>query len=161
MSAAENNELITRFYSAFAARDGLTMANCYAPDAHFSDPVFTDLTGAEPGAMWRMLTGRALDLEVELIEHDATESTGHAHWIANYTFAQTGRHVVNDVRALFRFENGLIKDHLDDFNFHKWSRQALGASGLLLGWTPIIRGAVSKKARAGLDDFIAQEAAQS
>ena len=159
MSAAANNDLITRFYSAFTERDGLTMSACYAPDAHFSDPVFSNLNGAEPGAMWRMLTSRGKDLEVELVEHDATENTGHARWIANYTFTQTDRHVVNDVRANFKFEHGLIMDHLDDFNFHKWSRQALGVSGLLLGWTPIIRGTVQKRARDGLDKFIAAESA--
>ncbi|MFT4049285.1 MAG: DUF4440 domain-containing protein, partial [Solirubrobacterales bacterium] len=84
----------------------------------------------------------------------ASEASGSAHWIATYTFTQTGREVVNDVRAHFRFSDSLIAEHMDDFNFYKWSRQALGASGLLLGWTPILRGAVQKKARAGLDDFI-------
>src|SRR6478672_11208014 len=39
----DNADLIRRFYSAFAARDADTMAACYAPDARFSDPVFTDL----------------------------------------------------------------------------------------------------------------------
>ena len=35
-------------------------------DRRFNDPVFGDLTGEEAGAMWRMLTGRAADLRVEL-----------------------------------------------------------------------------------------------
>lgn len=155
MTAADNEQLIKRFYDAFAARDGAAMAACYAEDAKFSDPVFPSLTGTEPGAMWRMLTGRADDLEVELVEHKASESAGSANWVATYTFSQTGRRVVNDVQAHFRFENGLIAEHMDDFNFYKWSRQALGTSGLLLGWTPILRGAVQKKARAGLDAYIA------
>ena len=159
MTAAANNELITRFYTAFSERNGEAMAQCYAHDAHFSDPVFTNLTGPEPGAMWRMLTSRAADLEVELVDHNASEDAGTAHWIATYTFTQTGRHVVNDVHAHFRFKDGLIVDHMDDFNFYKWSKQALGASGLLLGWTPIIHGAVKKKAREGLDEFIAAESA--
>ena len=73
-----NDALIQRFYAAFAARDGETMAACYAPDATFSDPVFTDLRGEEPGAMWRMLTGRADDLEVELVDHGAAGTVGHA-----------------------------------------------------------------------------------
>ncbi|HWK19008.1 MAG TPA: nuclear transport factor 2 family protein [Solirubrobacteraceae bacterium] len=57
--AHPNEELIARFYAAFAERQGEVMAACYAPDARFSDPVFTDLIGREPGDMWRMLTGRA------------------------------------------------------------------------------------------------------
>ena len=53
--------------------------------------------------MWRMLTGRATDLEIELHEHEADEETGTAHWIARYTFS-TGRPVVNDIQASFRFD---------------------------------------------------------
>jgi hypothetical protein len=82
-----NDELIQRFYSAFARHDGDTMAACYAPGARFSDPVFTDLRGDEPGAMWRMLTGRAEDLEVKLAEHEAADHRGGAHWLADYTFS--------------------------------------------------------------------------
>lgn len=155
MSAEANRELIEKFYAAFSVRDGDAMAALYAPDAKFSDPVFPDLTGGEPGNMWRMLTERAEDLEIELAEHEASEAAGSARWIATYTFTQTGRHVVNDVRAHFRFENGLIAEHMDDFNFYRWSKQALGASGTLLGWTPILRSGVQKKARSGLDAYIA------
>lgn len=150
-----NAALIERFYAAFAAHDGDSMAACYAPDARFWDPVFQDLRGTEPGAMWRMLTARATDLQVELAEHDADGDSGSAHWIARYTFAETGRPVVNDIHASFRFEGGLIAEHRDEFAFHRWARQALGPPGLLLGWTPIVRGAVRRKARAGLDEFMA------
>ena len=38
----------------------------------------------------------------------------------SHTFTQTGRHVDNDVRASFRFRNGLIAEHRDDFGFHCW-----------------------------------------
>lgn len=105
--------------------------------------------------MWRMLTNRAEDLRIELAEHDADDLTGSAHWLADYTFTQTGRQVHNDVKARFRFENGLIAEHDDAFGFHAWARQALGPPGLLLGWTPIIQGPVRRRARAGLDEFMA------
>jgi ketosteroid isomerase-like protein len=146
--------LIERFYGAFAQRDGAAMEACYAPHVHFSDPVFTDLRGAEAGAMWRMLTERGTDLRVELLEHEADGDRGSAHWRASYTFSQTGRAVVNDVRAALRFDDGRIADHVDDFDFHRWARQALGTSGLLLGWTPLLRNAVRRRARAGLDDYL-------
>src|SRR3954452_20057470 len=147
-----NDALIRDFYAAFDQRDGDRMASLYAPDAHFSDPVFTDLNGDEPGAMWRMLTGRADDLSVELLEHEADADTGSARWKAHYTFTQTGRPVVNDVRATFRFHDGLIADHRDEFDFTKWARQAIGVLGLL----PPIRAGVRRKARAGLEDFVAK-----
>ena len=153
MTAADNAALIEGFYDAFDKRDGDRMAACYTADARFSDPVFPDLKGDEPGAMWRMLTGQAQDLRVELAEHDADEEHGSARWIATYTFTKTGRPVVNDVSARFRFADGLIAEHVDAFSFHRWSRQALGPVGLLLGWTPIIKGATRKQARASLDKF--------
>jgi uncharacterized protein len=153
--ANPNDELIQRLYAAFAAHDGVAMAACYAPDAHFSDPVFIDLHDKEPGAMWTMLTARAEDLKVELREHDADGDTGRAHWVADYTFTQTGRKVHNDVHAAFRFRDRLIVDHVDTFDFRAWAEQALGPVGLLLGWTPMVRNKVRAQARQGLDKFLA------
>jgi ketosteroid isomerase-like protein len=157
--AHPNEELIQSFYGAFGRHDGHAMAACYASDARFSDPVFTDLKGREPGAMWRMLTERAEDLEISLVEHEAGDATGSAHWLADYTFAQTGRKVHNDIHASFRFADGLIAEHHDTFSFYAWARQALGLPGTLLGWTPIVRGKVQGQARRGLDEFLAQDGA--
>jgi len=148
-----NDQLIKRFYAAFAAGDGEAMAACYTPDAQFSDPVFPDLRGEKPGEMWKMLTGASGDLKIELLEHEAGDTDGTAHWRAHYTFTQTGRPVVNDVRARFRFRDGLIAEHHDDFDFHKWARQALGPMGLLLGWTPLVRSKVRRTAAERLDSF--------
>jgi ketosteroid isomerase-like protein len=151
--AHPNQQLIERFYTAFANLDGDAMAACYAPGARFSDPVFTDLKGDEPGAMWRMLTGRANDLTVRLSEHEAGDTEGTAHWLADYTF-RTGRRVHNDIHATFRFENGLIAEHRDSFSLHAWARQALGPVGLILGWTPMLQEKIRKEARAGLEEFM-------
>jgi ketosteroid isomerase-like protein len=155
--AHPHEELIDRFYAAFDRCDGAAMTALYAPDARFSDPVFTDLRGEEPGAMWRMLTGRATDLRIELVDRSADDRTGSARWLADYTFAETGRPVHNDVQASFRFDRDLIAEHEDSFDFHKWARQALGTSGLLLGWTPLLRNAVRRRARGGLDKFMEDE----
>lgn len=155
----DDRELIERFYDAFNRRDGDAMAACYAPDARFSDPVFPDLRGAEAGAMWKMLTSQATELTVELLEHEADGGRGSAHWRARYLFSETGRRVVNDIRAEFRFADGQIVEHRDTFAFHRWARQALGTPGLLLGWTPILRNAVRRRARRSLDQFIAAEGA--
>ena len=148
-----NNDTIERFYQAFDNGDGATMAACYAPDVHFSDPVFPDLRGNRAGAMWQMLTGTPGDLRIELLEHQADAATGTAHWRAHYIFSETGRPVVNDIQARFRFRDGLIVEHRDEFDFHRWARQALGPLGLLLGWTPIVRSAVRRKAGAQLEKF--------
>jgi ketosteroid isomerase-like protein len=151
------DDLIERFYGAFAQCDGAAMASCYAPQATFSDPVFVGLDAREAGGMWRMLTSQATDLRIELLEHSSDGERGSAHWRAHYTFSQTGRPVINDVRASFRFADGLIAEHVDEFDFFRWARQALGVQGLLLGWTPVLRSAVRSRARGSLEQFLAQQ----
>jgi len=146
MSAEANQATIERFYEAFGQCNGTAMTACYAPGAHFQDPAFGDLEGDEVGAMWRMLTGRATDLKIELREHEAGEDTGSAHWIARYTFS-TGRPVVNDVQARFRFAaDGRIADHVDEFDFRNWAKQALGPSGHLVALLPPLRSKARAKA---------------
>lgn len=156
MSADSNRALIERFYGAFDRCDGAAMTACYCSDAHFRDPAFGDLHGSEVGAMWRMLTGRASDLAVELRSHDADERSGSANWVASYTFS-TGRHVVNDIQAAFVFDHGLIADHVDSFGFGRWARQALGPTGIAVAMLPPLRAKVRGQARAQLDVFMAEE----
>lgn len=150
-----NAQLLHTFYSAFQRRDADTMARCYAASAHFSDAVFTDLNGPEVTAMWRMLTGRAKDFSLEFDSIEADDQQGRAHWVARYTFAATGKPVINDIQAAFRFRDGLIVDHKDSFDLYRWSSQALGASGRLLGWTPFMQKALRRKAAKGLAEFMA------
>jgi hypothetical protein len=153
-SAERNEATIRKLYAGLDSHDGEAMASCYAPDAHFSDPVFPDLTGAQAGDMWRMLTSRATDLAVELPEARADAEAGAARWIATYTFGATGRSVENRVRSDFKFDDsGLIVEQQDDFPFWRWSRQALGPAGLTLGWTPLLRSKVRANAATELARF--------
>ncbi len=151
-----NAQLITRFYEAFAALDAETMATCYHPDVQFSDPAFPDLKGPEASGMWRMLCSRAKDFRLEFSKVQADESTGSAHWEARYLFSATGRAVHNRIDATFEFEDGLIRRHTDVFDFWTWSRQALGAPGLLLGWSGFLRKKVQAQAGSGLKAFLAK-----
>ena len=154
MSAEDNLRTIEALYAALDRGDGEAMAGLYAPQATFTDPVFVGLSDGEPGDMWRLLTARAPDMSVELVGREAEADRGMAHWVARYTFGQTGRPVVNDVRSVFRFDgSGRIVDQQDDFDFWRWARQALGRSGLLLGWTPVLQHQVRDRARAGLEAF--------
>ncbi len=142
---------IERFYTAFAERDWSAMGACYHDDATFSDPVFVDLNATEARAMWKMLVTSGKDLRVTHAILTEDGKTGSAQWDAWYTFSKTGRPVHNRITATFTFKDGLILSHHDQFDFWRWSRQALGTSGLLLGWTPIVRNKVRGIARAGLE----------
>jgi ketosteroid isomerase-like protein len=149
-----NAQLLTDFYSAFQRRDGDAMAACYHPDAEFSDAVFVGLRHGGVTSMWRMLCERGKDLRLEFRDIQADERTGRAHWEAYYTFSATGRKVHNIIDAEFEFRDGKILRHRDRFDFHRWSRQALGPMGLLLGWTPLLRNKVQGTARGSLEKFM-------
>lgn len=148
-----NAQLIVRFYEAFARRDAEAMAACYHRDVEFSDPVFPDLHGDAARDMWRMLAARATDLEVRFRIIGADDQRGAAHWDADYTFSKTRRKVSNPIDAEFEFEDGLIRRHRDHFDLWRWSRMALGAPGLMLGWSPVIGNAVRMEAAKGLAAF--------
>jgi hypothetical protein len=151
-----NIELLQKFYLAFSRRDHAAMAACYHPQVHFTDPVF-DLHGWRAAAMWRMLCERGTDLRVEFGNLQADDSRGSAHWEAWYSFSMTRRKVHNVIEAQFEFRDGLILRHVDRFDFYRWSRQALGLPGLLLGWTDKLHDKVKATAGSGLQDFIAKE----
>jgi len=158
MTIAETNAARIRdFYAAFARKDGAAMAAMYAPDARFSDPVFPDLDARQVGGMWRMFcSGPDTDLRVEASGVTGDERGGRAHWDAHYSFGPGKRPVLNRIDAAFELRDGMIVRHVDVFDFWRWSRMALGASGALLGWTPIVRNAVRKQARARLEAFLAK-----
>lgn len=151
-----NAQLLQDFYTAFSKRDHETMGACYADSARFDDPVFPNLSAAEVRAMWRMLCERGKDLEVVFSSIEADDERGKAHWEADYTFSATGRKVHNVIDATFLFDRGKIIAHEDSFDFWAWSRMAIGLPGLVLGWTPLLRGKVSKQACAQLKGYMSK-----
>lgn len=155
-----HQQLITTLYESMQKRDGDAMAACYHPDAEFEDAAFT-LKGTEIGDMWRMLCTRGKDLRVNFSQIDCHEEYGSAHWEAWYTFSATGRSVHNIIDAEYIFRDGKIFRHHDHFSFWRWSRQALGLAGWLLGWTPLLRRKVRAGARQGLDAFRATQSSKA
>ena len=158
MPAHPNAVLLARFYAAFAELHPASMAACYAANATFEDEVFV-LEGRESiGAMWTMLcqgTRASGMAQWHLEAHDiaADGAVGRARWEAWYRFSATGRDVHNMIDAQFEFRDGLIVAHRDRFDFWSWSRQALGAPGLLLGWSPMLRDKVRSQAATRLAVF--------
>jgi ketosteroid isomerase-like protein len=148
--------VIRKFYDAFALGDIDGLGRCYHPDVSFGDPVFLELEGRERVVgMWRMLLERSRGIELAVRDIEADDHSGSAHWTARYVFSQTGRRVVNEVDAQFRFEDGLIVRHHDAFDFRHWSKMAWGKpTGVLLGWTPMLRRKVRERARGQLEEFL-------
>ncbi len=145
-----------QFYTSFANHDYAGMIACYHPDIEFSDPVFQSLKGKRAGAMWHMLVERGQDMVVEFSGAHTHGDIGHTHWEATYTFSTTGRHVVNIIDGTFQFKDGKIIRHQDQFDFWRWTRMALGISGVLLGWSPLVQNKVRANGMAGLEAFIAK-----
>jgi len=145
------------FYTAFQNRDWKTMQACYHDKATFSDPAFPDLNSTEVKAMWKMLVTRGKDLTVKFEILTESDETATVKWIADYTFSKSGRKVNNIITARMDFLDGKILMHTDQFSFYRWSCQALGLSGFLLGWTPILQKKVQSTARQQLVTFMEKE----
>ena len=156
-----SRQTIERLYAAFASLDAKGMAACYADDALFDDEAFSLRGRHQIGGMWAMLIdairqqGRKdWKLEVSAI----TDST--AHWEPTYRFSATGRLVHNVIDAEFEFDSqDLIKRQRDRFDFWRWSRQALGLPGMLLGWSGFLRSKVRRTAARRLDRYLQSHAA--
>ena len=149
-----NEELIIRFYSAFQTLNYAEMQKAYHPDAQFTDPVFGTLNCRQVRAMWEMLLTRATDLKIDFSNVEATQTTGRCRWEAWYTFSKTGRPVHNIIRSSFEFNDGKIFRQVDKFNLWRWTRYALGMTGTILGWTPLVQKKVKATARESLKKFM-------
>lgn len=150
-----NQALIERFYSAFQQLDYAGMQSCYSEDVIFNDAVFGILEGPEAWAMWEMLckNAKAFTLtysNIQLLD----EEYATCQWVASYTFSKTGRRVVNNIKAHMRIQDGKITEHTDQFDIWKWSRQALGIPGILLGWSGYMKSKIRNNAIASLNRFM-------
>jgi ketosteroid isomerase-like protein len=150
----DNQNLIRHFYESFARGDADAMAACYHDEVEFSDPAFGTLQGSDAGKMWKMLVGRAKgNLKISFSNVVADDQKGSADWVADYPFSKTGRQVHNEIHAEFEFRDGKIFRHRDTFDFWKWSKQALGPLGAVLGWSSFLKNKIRKTALESLHEF--------
>nr|WP_315199196.1 nuclear transport factor 2 family protein [uncultured Flavobacterium sp.] len=149
-----NEQLIHKFYTAFANADAKTMCEYYHDTIQFQDPVFGILKGNDACQMWKMLIEKSKgNIKIEFSDIKADEYSGTAKWIATYNFSKTNRKVVNEINALFKFRDGLIVKHTDYFDIWKWSKQAFGFKGFLFGWTGFMQKQIQKQAIASLKNY--------
>jgi hypothetical protein len=149
-----NEQNIIKFYSAFANADAATMCECYHSDIQFRDPVFGLLKENDVCQMWKMLLEKSKgNIKIEFSDVKADDYSGSAQWIASYHFSKTNRKVVNIIRAQFQFKDGLIIKHTDDFDIWRWSKQALGLTGYLFGWTSFLQTKMQQQALLSLKKY--------
>lgn len=147
--------LITKFYQSFAAGDVEGMIACYHDDITFQDPAFGELHGEAAKSMWKMLlSGKKDAINIQFSDVVADNHNGSASWVAKYTYGKQKRKVTNHISATFKFLDGKIIDHRDHFDLWKWSKQALGTSGYLLGWSPFMRNKIQQTTNKQLRAFM-------
>ena len=155
-----NNDerLVERFFQAFQKLDAREMNACYSDDVAFYDPMFELLRGDEAKAMWEMLCTNAKDFS---LRYDSIKNLDDGYytcnWTASYTFSKTGRRVVNMCKAHMKIENGLITEHSDGWSMHKWSAQAFGFTGKLLGWAGFFRRKLKNTAKRNLMNYLEKD----
>ena len=147
--------IIENFYRAFDNLDAESMIDCYHKDIKFEDPAFGVLNGEKAKNMWRMLCNsqKGKDFMVKASNIVYNNMKGTADWEAYYTFSKTRRKVHNVINAEFEFKDGKIIKHFDQFDLYKWSKQALGFKGLLLGWTTFFKKKLNAQTNKLLSEF--------
>ncbi len=151
----DNAAIIRHFYSSFAQGNAEEMISCYDAAIVFTDPAFGELKGGDAKNMWRMLVQRSKgELKITFDNVKADERSGSASWMAEYTFTQTGKKVINKISAAFEFHNGKIIKHTDHFSLWNWSRQALGWKGFLFGGTSFLKAKIQKQANHSLKSYV-------
>ena len=154
MSDSDPVSVARGLYEAFTKRDGDAMARLYSPDAIFSDPVFPRLSGAQVGGMWKMLCGRSTDLTIRYSLDEASGEVITIRWWADYSFGKERRRVRNRVTSRLVVRDGRIVRQEDRFGFWRWAAQALGATGVILGWAPPLRNRIRRQAAESLARFM-------
>jgi len=149
------NQIIETFYSAFKNQDAESMIACYHDDIVFEDPAFGVLEGDHAKNMWRMLIAsqKGKDFKIEYSDINSKDDIGNAKWEARYNFSKTVRPVHNKIIAHLEFKGGKIIKHTDYFNLHKWSKQAFGLKGLLLGGTSFFKKKFNQQTNQLLTKF--------
>lgn len=151
----DNKEIIKKFYTSFSKGNVKGMLECYHKDIVFQDPVFGKLKGERAVKMWEMLLSQKKeDTKINFDNIQATTKNGKANWVAEYIYGDKKRRVVNRVSANFKFKDGKIIEHFDTFDLWEWTKQALGITGFLIGWTPYMKNKIQLTTNKRLNEFM-------
>ena len=148
--------IIEKFYTSFSQLDAEGMLECYHDNITFQDPAFGVLKGDKAKNMWRMLCHNAKkggDFNITFSAIEYTDNKGEAYWEAHYVFSKTGRKIHNKINATFEFKDNKIITNQDHFDLHKWSKQAFGLKGAILGKTAFFKRKLNAQTNLLLSRF--------
>lgn len=149
-------EKAEQFYTAFNQCDSQAMNALYADSVSFKDPAFGLLKDQDVRDMWSMLCSsqKGKNFKVSFVVKSVRPKKVEVFWEAWYTFSITGKRVHNQINStLFFDDEGLIFKQIDRFSLHRWSRQAMGLTGALLGWTPFFKSGLQKRSGDALKKY--------
>ncbi|MFK7950487.1 MAG: nuclear transport factor 2 family protein [Saprospiraceae bacterium] len=154
--AEKNQQLIQVFFTAFANKDLDTMLDCYHKNVIYDDVGFGKQEGEKAKKVWRFLIQNVdKNAIITFSNIQISASTGQANWTTKYTFGK--RKITNQITATFRFQDGKIIYHKDDYSLWKWSQQAFGLIGFLIGWLPLFRWLIRWQMQRNLQRFVKNE----
>ncbi|HJS01067.1 MAG TPA: nuclear transport factor 2 family protein [Flavobacterium sp.] len=149
-----SEKTIHQLYTSLATGNISNIEACYASKVKFHDPIFGTLLDYEVPKMWKMLTKKSKgNLEIEYSILKCNDFKASVKWTAKYTFGKKNRKVINNIKSEFHFKDGLIIKQDDDFDIWAWSKQALGLSGILLGWTGYLQRKIQLQAINSLKNY--------
>ena len=159
--AAEDDALavVTRFFEAFARRDAAAMAACYHPMASYSSPVFPDLRGVLPGAMWALALSDAQALQLQWSVAFADARKAQVTWRASWRGGRRLRRL-EAASTIAVWDGGIVRQ-VDEFRFARWAAQALGVWSWPLAWLAPFQRRVRQRARAALEAFMGAQPARN
>lgn len=151
-------QALERFFDAMQRCDTEALRTSYHPALRFDDPLISTTSVGDRldwcGMLWspRDADGQRI-WQLELEEVRTRGALATARWNLRYRYTPTKRLIDQALHSHFSFDaDGRITTQRDSFDFWRWSRQAHGLLGLLLGWTPLMWDQAREQARASLED---------
>jgi limonene-1,2-epoxide hydrolase len=138
-TAEDASRVVNDFYGALGKRDFKTMAQSYAPNVKFHDPLFGTLHGTKATMdMWKTsLSG--IDPKTFKAEHTVQPNPTRnpdgsynvkVHWDAHYDVGLLRKHhVENHADSTFVVKDGKITSQRDDWSLNDWTKQAFPGVG--------------------------------
>ena len=141
------------FYEALAAGDTEEQMRWLALDARYFDPLYGDLDIRHTRAAWRLWAMLAVDRRVDWHRLPGGDTqTARIAWRVSHTMAQSGERLGFDGVSDVHVVDGLILYLHSEYDSVVWLPH--GRWRRLVGWLPLIRLRLRRRARADLEQWL-------